>query len=418
MPLLRVSDSSGVFTPVLPPELWIIVFCFVCFAEDTTRIAFPGARSRLSLVCRRWLQIVHSIPSLWQFLALDANTPVEAARACATQSKFRPIYLSFSHAERPSFYPSTPSSPNVDCARASAEALVPTSSRWNVLELWSNWPSFLNTWMTAVRSANAESLEFLTIYSTASVRTAATDPFFASPPSVFGGCLPALRRLRLFGVALRWQDKFLFTSLTHLSIVCIPSVAWPTYTQYVALFAAPPRLDSLVLKGVGCSSFPSNLLAPVALSSITQLEISFLASTPETGDLVRLLAAFAFPNLEYMSAGFHTPAIHAFADSTVLACCQSVRLSGITCCDSWLFRVLGTMNEVVDLDLRHAASLFLLALSQPISALGTLPCQKLRYITVRTELWLTLRLVVEARVDAGIPLVTRQLTGRVRTNLK
>ncbi|KAJ7164306.1 hypothetical protein C8R46DRAFT_1036211 [Mycena filopes] len=386
----------------LPPELWMIVVNFVCLVSDRASSKLPEARSRVSLVCRSFRDLTHAISRLWTVLALDDRTSSEAARACVQYSKKLPIVVALSHC---TYFPPRTGYPLAVSERLrSSLTLLADSGRWATLDLLSNWPPTVSMVSGLLVSSTLTSMENLTFscYSsgTSNAGTSGTAPL----ESLFAdGQFPNLRRLSVSGVQLKWTGNYGFPSLTRLSLRTIPRASWPTFGQLNALFKVAPRIQTLSLLGVGCTS-ASLASPPIPVASLLNLEVAFGTGSPSDAiHLYNIVRGFSFPNLAQLVVAFHVlPSLHAFASSSVVAGCRSIRLAGRICCDFWLGQLFHSMKEVVELDLRGAADGFMAALARSQFPSPGLPCSRLETLAVRTGQWVSLRRMVEIRLRAGL----------------
>ncbi|KAJ7642485.1 hypothetical protein DFH06DRAFT_1334352 [Mycena polygramma] len=379
-----LSDMS-VFVPALPAEMWMAIFTVVCFQADQTSAEFIRVRGRISLV-----------------LLLDHRSSPAGTRACVLNSKELPLSIDISHVE---FHDTSAAPSRVANFRTCLELLKPASQRWAALHLRANWSPTFSELMLVLGSASAESLQYLTLSCSAFVAEGTIDAIHTTPLSIFGANFPSLKRLDVSGVPLRWSDPHRFDQLTHLSLRNLPVIACPTLEQYAALFMAAPRLETLILKGVGCETVPDTH-RPLPLTSVVHLEIIFgVGPYTESSRFYNLLKAFSFPRLASLSVAFLTvPSVHAFVELPMFARCGSVRIVGRICCGEWLVHLYLNMPNVVNLDVRGAASGFLAALSGPLPTTTIFPCSRLRSLVVSSNQWKHLRRIVEARIKAGCPL--------------
>ncbi|KAJ7169017.1 hypothetical protein C8R46DRAFT_1218384 [Mycena filopes] len=230
---------------------------------------------------------------------------------------------------------------------------------WATLDLLSNWPPTVSMVSGLLVSSTLTSMENLTFscYSsgTSNAGTSGTAPL----ESLFAdGQFPNLRQLSVSGVQLKWTGKYGFPSLTRLSLRTIPRASWPTFGQLNALFKVAPRIQTLSLLGVGCTS-ASLASPPIPVASLLNLEVAFGTGSPSDAiHLYNIVRGFSFPNLAQLVVAFHVlPSLHAFASSSVVAGCCSIRLAGRICCDFWLGQLFHSMKEVVTISISGLALL-------------------------------------------------------------
>ncbi|KAJ7733478.1 hypothetical protein B0H16DRAFT_1468069 [Mycena metata] len=321
------------------------------------------------------------------------------------QSKARSLSIAATHIQccPPALAPE-----RVDQLLRNVRALQEAAPRCLAFDLWTNSPDTVASVMQLLVSASAASLEHLSLTCTAfAVPGSPSSIIYSAPACVFGGRLPFLKELNLFGVPLDWSNVASLPNLTRLSMRSIPPSGSPTFDQFAALVAFAPRLQSLVLEAVGCDA-PPDAGSVTELASVTELEFSFgMGPYVESSRLYNLLGSLRLPNLRVLFASFVSqPSIHAFANSSLFARASNISFAGSVCCDGWLEALLSNLQSVRRLDLRCAAARFIPAISSPIrTSTGlVLPCPNLTTLIVRGGQWDVLRRFVKVRKEGGLPL--------------
>ncbi|KAJ7709300.1 hypothetical protein B0H16DRAFT_1481020 [Mycena metata] len=386
----------------LPVELLMMIFIFVCFSQKCQASRFPTARERLSLVCRKWVTIVRSMPRMWQTICVDAGVHPSAVDAFVRYSAALPISVTVAHWE----YGHSQASPRrVDRLRYLLSRLLFGSHRWVTVKLDTNWLPTARLMMQMLEDAALGRLESLSVSCTAFLAPGVLPVGQVYPAVTFAGDYPRLRKLRIIGFPFTLVSNPSFDRLSHLSVRCIPPTAWPSYVQFVALLAGLPLLQTLALKGVGCDPLPPGLV-PAVVGTVTHLEVEFgVGPHADARGLANLLRGLEFPKLTALSLGFHAlPSAHGFADSPILSRCGKVKLCGRICCEYWLGRLYTSMPDVVELDISGGAPGFLLGLSRRLTSNNLLPCPMLKVLTVLGGQWAYVRKVVESRFRSGMPL--------------
>ncbi|KAJ7720714.1 hypothetical protein B0H16DRAFT_1792575 [Mycena metata] len=264
--------------------------------------------------------------------------------------------------------------------------------------------------LQSIASEDARSLEYLSLACTGFASSdVLSSVLLSTPPVIFSGQLPLLKKLTLVGVALDWSKIITLPNLTHLSLRSIPPSGSPTFDQFAAFATSAPKLEILSLDGVGCD--PANgPESTIELGSVIALEISFSAGPyTESSRLYNLIRRLRFPGLHSLSVAFFSqPSVHAFASSPLFTQAFDVTFLGNACCDGWMENVLSRLRNTRHLDIRGAAATFLSALTYPVrTPLGlALPGPALTKLTVRGERWDVIRRLIQVRKDRGLGLHT------------
>ncbi|KAJ7752948.1 hypothetical protein B0H16DRAFT_1459666 [Mycena metata] len=208
--------------------------------------------------------------------------------------------------------------------------LSQASPRCTKVDLWTNSSETMLSLMTLLASADVDSLESLSLSCTAFVENdTSCTILYSAPPTPFDGRLSFLKELSLFGVTFDWAKIDRLPSITHLALRSITRSGSPTSAQFIAICSSAPRLESIMLKDVGCDTFPGTD-GVTELAAVTRLEVSFGAGPyAETTRLYNLLRCIRLPSLISLKASFFSqPSVHAFAGSDFFAAAREISFAG------------------------------------------------------------------------------------------
>ena len=275
--LLTLERNTLSPVSFLPPEIFAVIFSFMCSSEKPCHNL---ARLRLSHVCHQWREIVLTQPPLWSYVDFTTLSSVGAAEMLA-RAKSVPLCVE-----------ATISSPRCndvrfDTFQKELQACIP---RIRHLSISAERADMLST--LRVLGSPAPTLEHISLSS--------TGENILVPDTLSDGSTttPRLSFLKLDHCGISWERPLwpLLKSLKHLEIIR-PS-SWPKLTVWLDALAEMPELKTLILNFAS----PVMYAHPIVIKrTVTLPSLADFIIVESLNDCVLALAHLDLPALTHLS---------------------------------------------------------------------------------------------------------------------
>ncbi|KAG9025037.1 hypothetical protein FRB95_010610 [Tulasnella sp. JGI-2019a] len=251
--------SKDIINSILPPELFSKIFEIGTdmdeeTSDDTLDVAKldEGSKSGtsynkayfnsldfaslVSQICSTWREIALSTPTLWGYLYVADETPVEMITTWLDRSKAVPldIEIDLENKGRRTVHDFMP-------------FLITHISRWRSFRCHMAIAGQILQVMAYLVGKDAPALEVLTLDDPDNLENIwykhIVHSIFAGP-----GSLPKLKFLTLWSSPMVWASRP-FANLVYLQLGSIKEGARPTVKQFVTLLQGSPTLESLLMSG-------------------------------------------------------------------------------------------------------------------------------------------------------------------------
>ncbi|KAJ7605081.1 hypothetical protein DFH06DRAFT_1346721 [Mycena polygramma] len=362
-----VAALSLATSPLLPPELLLEVFMYLCLMHDPLHLSFHAVCCRVSLVCRFWRDVANASRCFRYHLIIDPNSSETALSAFIRDSGSRPLSVTFT-VRRCQSDPS-----DLHSFLASAALISHSIHRWDALAFYLDRPPVARALVQFFSLLSAPlllSLSFHCVFLTAYDR----EPSYEGLPSVFQGHFPLLRHLVLKGLPLPWPSLRPFPALVDLRLAALPQADWPSFAAFTQVLVNSPDLRCLSLGAIGFTDMPSSL-PTILLPDIVTLELTLsLDPVVRTATMWLGISCLDLPNLACLRVlSISTWGIRSLLLSPVTFVVPNVVLTGSDPGKDAMRCFYSRLSNVRSLDLRDGAAVMVSALS--LSAVRALPVQ-------------------------------------------
>ncbi|KAJ6469708.1 hypothetical protein C8R47DRAFT_1069177 [Mycena vitilis] len=362
-----VAALSLATSPLLPPELLLEIFTYLCLLHDPSHLSFHEVCCRVSLVCRFWRDVANASRCFRYHLIIDPNSDESALSAFIRDSESRPISVTFT-VRRSQSDPS-----DLQSFLASAALIARSIHRWDALAFYLDRPAITRALVEFFSSFSAPSLlslSFHCIFLTAYER----EPSYEGLPSVFQGQFPLLRHLVLKGLPLPWSSLRPFPALVDLRLAALSQADWPSFTAFTQVLVNSPNLRCLSLGAIGFTDMPSSLPS-IHLPHIVTLELTLsLDPVVRTATMWLGISSLDLPNLACLRVlSIGRWGMESLLLSPITFAVPDVVLSGKDAGKDAMRCFYSRLSRVRSLDLRDGAAVMVSALA--LSAVLPLPVE-------------------------------------------
>jgi hypothetical protein len=307
--------------------------------------------------------------------------------------------------------------------------ITPHIARWRGLEVQVEEYTYMLQVTTALSSlSSAPALEVLQLYHYGEEDEEDYDHFqpalLRDPfPVLFSGNAPKLTHIALWGVHIAWshaKNTFL-KNLKDLELAYHAEDVRPSWEEFQHIIVSSPELDTLSLCASGPSGQPSewHSESPIELAGLKNLVLAF--HTPAY--ISSLIKFLHMPNVTSLALDFEADDFSTFAkqlatprpgtNKSLLKGLEHLKISGLPCGKGTvdvMYEQLGNLRSInLKMSEDFVDGIFFEKLRVPIaSSSSTVPaafyCPNLDTLTTSGVDGMTMRVFIEARRKAGIPV--------------
>ncbi|THH08888.1 hypothetical protein EW145_g2395 [Phellinidium pouzarii] len=288
-------------------------------SEKTRKLSF---QVRMSHVCRRWRQVAINTPVLWTKLNFDEPAPFNKSTEWILRSKLSPLDITIDITLPDEISPLVNEathllpvvgdrfheSPKMTAIKDEAAhdiliilaLILPHVSHWRSFELSVSTYLHMRIALTFLQKCDADSgaplLETLSLYchddnEDQEFEHFVPEEFQGHHYLLFGGNIPKLSQVGLWGVHLDWnmfippyerataslqELPSISTSLTDLELAYHAKDVRPTYDVFVNILRCATRLSSLKITCSGPYLSDDDVVQPMFLPTLRDLRLAFL----------------------------------------------------------------------------------------------------------------------------------------------
>lgn len=282
---------------LLFPELLLASFMLVCIPARHDFVPFARDRATLILVCTSWRRLIENCVLFWDCIHVTQRLPPRVLSLWLDRAKNARLDVELVFEDLHHYYRyGTGLSKVCFYAEEVLPLLLLKSLNWRSFRLVTEDILFAEHVLAILEGSlfRLESLElefrnisFVRSLSDASLRVPSI------PATILQTNPFQLERLSLSSATIPWSSVPSFEGLTHLELNEFHRQGFPSWDDFQHIFGATSQLQTLILRGVGCSTCGVFEEHSIYLPSLHTLEIEFRG----VESLAALVGSLDMPNL-------------------------------------------------------------------------------------------------------------------------